>query len=166
MPRFRVATSVVFAALAMTVFACGPDLPTPSPSPLPFPSPRAGAPVCPPAGDQQGVITRLAEGGITVSAVSSSTGEALFPEARSVCLLDVGTASFEAAFFIDARAASAVRVCETAAGNRHLYQVSGHTVDAAFPLYWTIAGGVLAWTSSRDLDRSLTQVLGGTRPRC
>ena len=101
-----------------------------------------------------------------MTAVSSTTGEALFPEARSVCLLDVGTASFEAAFFIDASAASAIRVCETAAGNRRLYQVNGQTVDAALPLYWTIAGSVLAWTSSADLDRSLTHVLGGTRPRC
>src|SRR6266540_2128845 len=116
MPRVRVsvATSVVFAALAMTVLACGPDLPTPSPAPIPFPSPRAGAPACPPTANQQGLVTRLAEGGITVTAVSASTGEALFPEARSVCLLDVDTASFEAAFFIDASAASAVHVCETA----------------------------------------------------
>jgi len=109
---------------------------------------------------------RLAARGIRVTAVSSSTGEALFPEARSVCLLDVGATSFEAAFFTDASAASAVHVCETPAGNRHLYQVDGQTVDAAFPVYWAIAGPVVAWTSSAELDRSLIQELGGTRPGC
>ncbi|MDQ6796042.1 MAG: hypothetical protein M3067_14735 [Chloroflexota bacterium] len=111
-------------------------------------------------------MRRLAGAGIFVTAVSASTGEALFPEALGVCLMDVGTASFEAAFFVDATAASAVHVCESRSGTRHLYQVAGHTVDAAFPLYWTITGDVLAWTSDTQLDRLLSQALGGTRPQC
>jgi hypothetical protein len=114
-------------------------------------------------------VTRLAEAGITVTAASASTGEGVFPEAVGVCLLDVGTvgmASFDAAFFADESAASAVRVCESRSDSRLLYQVGGQTVDAAFPLYWTVATDVVVWTSSTDLDRSLSQALGGTRPRC
>lgn len=111
-------------------------------------------------------MTRLAGAGIIVTAVSASTGEALIREALSVCLMDVGTASFEAAFFVDATAASAVHVCESRSGSRHLYQIDGQTVDAAFPLYWTVAGDGLVWTSSTELDRSVSQALGGTRPRC
>jgi hypothetical protein len=168
MPRLHVsaATSVVLAALVMTVLACGPAVPTPSPTSRPFPSPRAGAPACPTAAGQPSLVARLAAGGIIVTAVSASTGEALFPEALSVCLMDVGTASFEAAFFVGPTAASAVHVCESRSGSRYIYQVDGQTVDAAFPQYWTIAGDVLAWTGSTALDRSLTQALGGIRPRC
>jgi hypothetical protein len=111
-------------------------------------------------------VSELAGKGIVVNAVTASVGEALFPDAPSVCLMDVGSASFEAAFFADANSAQRVRICEGQSGDRHLYRVDGQTVDAAFPIYWTIAGNVVAWTSSIGLDRSMTDALGGSRPRC
>jgi hypothetical protein len=160
------AISATLAALLVVLAACGPNPSTPSPTTPPFPSPRAGAPPCRTAPSEPALVRRLAQKGIFVTAVSASTGEALFPEALGVCLMDVGTASFEAAFFVDATAASAVHVCESRSGSRHLYQVAGHTVDAAFPLYWTMAGDVLVWTSDTQLDRSITQALGGSRPQC
>lgn len=80
--------------------------------------------------------------------------------------MDVELASFEVAFFLSAPAAAAVRVCERPSGSGYLYRVDGLTFDAAYPLYWTLSGDALAWTSSADVDRSLKQILGGTRPRC
>ena len=98
--------------------------------------------------------------------MTSTPTNALFPQADSVCLMDVELASFEVAFFLSAPAAAAVRVCERPSGSGYLYRVDGLTFDAAYPLYWTLSGDALAWTSSADVDRSLRQILGGTRPRC
>ena len=116
--------------------------------------------------DERAFVVRLAGRGIVVTSVSSSTGEALFPNAQSVCLMDVGSMAFEVAFFADGASAHGVRICEGRAGDRNVYRIGGQTVDAARPIYWTIAGNVVVWTSSMELDRSITDALGGSRPRC
>ena len=165
----RIAHSVLtslglFGTLLVTLSACGTEVPTTTPFHLP--PPRAGAPACPTVDDERAFVAGLAGVGIVVSAISSSTGEALFPNARSVCLMDVGPVAFEVAFFADGASAHAVRICEGPNGDRRLYRVDGQTVDSARPIYWTIAGHVVVWTSSAELDRSITDALGGTRPRC
>jgi hypothetical protein len=112
------------------------------------------------------LVQRLAAGGIKVTAASTSTGEGLLPRAASVCLMDVGENSFEVAFFADTTTASAVRVCETRSGNRYKYQLEERTIDAAYPLYWSVYGAVLIWTTSAELDVSLRRILNGVRPPC
>jgi len=156
----------VHGTLLIALSACGTDLPTSTPLPFPLPSPRAGAPACPTVESERALVAALAGKEIVVTAVSASVGEALFPSAPSVCLMDVGSATFEAAFFVDARSAQGVRVCEGRSGDRYLYRVDNHTVDAASPIYWTIAGNVAIWTASIEFDRSMTDALGGSRPRC
>ena len=156
----------VLGTLLIALSACGTDVPTSTPVPFLLPSPRAGAAACPTVESERTFVARLAGKGIVVTAVTASVGEALFPSAPSVCLMDVGSASFEAAFFADAQSAHGVRVCEGRSGDRHLYRVDGHTVDAAFTIYWTIAGNVVVWTGDIGLDRSMIDALGGSRPRC
>jgi hypothetical protein len=111
-------------------------------------------------------MQRLATGGLKVTAASGSTGEGLFRNASSVCLMDVSKDSFEVAFFADSPKASAVHVCDSRSGNRYLYQLEDRTVDAAYPLYWSVSGAVLIWTPSADLDVSLRRILSGVRPLC
>jgi hypothetical protein len=111
-------------------------------------------------------MQRLATGGLKVTAASGSTGEGLFRNASSVCLIDVSKDSFEVAFFADPPKASAVHVCDSRSGNRYLYQLEDRTVDAAYPLYWSVSGAVLIWTPSADLDVSLRRILSGVRPLC
>ena len=153
-------------ALLVIVSACGTDVPTVTQPPFRLPPPRAGAPACPTVEGQRDFVAGLARNGIVVTAISSSTGEALFPNARSVCLMDVGAVAFEVAFFADVVTALGVHVCEVPHGDRRLYRVEAQTVDAARPIYWSIAGNVVVWTSSKELDRSLTQALGASQPRC
>ena len=157
--------ALVGAVLVM-LSACGAEVPTVTPQPFQLPPPRAGAPACPAVEGQREFVAGLARNSIVVTAVSSSTGEALFPKARSVCLMDVGSVAFEVAFFADVVSALGVHICELPHGDRRLYRVEGMDVDAARPIYWSVAGNVVAWTSSKELDRSLTQALGGSRPRC
>jgi hypothetical protein len=150
----------------MILSACGTEVPTSAPPPFQLPPPRAGAPACPTVEGERAFVAGLAGNRIAVTAISSSTGAALFPNARSVCLMDVGSVAFEVAFFADGASAQGVHICEGRIGDRHLYRVEGQTVDAARPIYWTIAGNVVVWTSSMELDRSITDALGGARPRC
>ena len=80
--------------------------------------------------------------------------------------MDVGTDSFEVAFFADAPTASTIHVCETNSGNRYLYRLEDRTIDAAYPMYWSVAGAILIWTTTADLDGSLRRILNGVRPLC
>ena len=156
----------LLGALLLALSACGTEVPTSTPPPFQLPPPRAGAPACPTVEGELAFVAGLAGSGIAVTAISSSTGEALFPNARSVCLMDVGSVAFEVAFFADGASALAVRICEGRNGDRHVYRIDGQTVDAARPIYWSVAGNVVVWTSSIDLDRSIMDALGGSRPRC
>jgi hypothetical protein len=112
------------------------------------------------------LVERLAAGGIKVTAVSGSTGEGLLPNATSVCFMEVGKDSFEVGFFTDAATASAVHICETRSGSRYLYQLDDRTMDAAYPLYWSVSSATLIWTTSGGLDGSLRRILSGVRPLC
>jgi hypothetical protein len=166
-----IATSVLtnlglVVGLLMIVSACGAEVPTVTPPPFQLPPPRAGAPACRTVEGEREFVAGLARDGIVVTAISSSTGEALFPNARSVCLMDVGSVAFEVAFFADVVSALGVHICEGPNGDRRFYRVEGQTVDAARPIYWSIAGNAVVWTGSMELDGSLTQALGGSRPRC
>jgi hypothetical protein len=154
------------AAAAVVVLGCGRVVPPPSPAPSALPPPRAGSQACPPTAAEASLVRRLADGAITVTAVTASTDTALFPEAVGVCLMDVGGTSFQVAFFSDAAAASVVSVCESRSGTRYLYQVNGRTIDAAYQLFWSVSGALLAWTNSAGLDASLRKVLNGARPPC
>jgi len=164
--RSGIANLGLVGALLVILSACGAEVPTVTPPAFKLPPPRAGAPACRTVEAEREFVAGLARNGIVVTAISSSTGEALFPNARSVCLMDVGSVAFEVAFFADVVSALGVHICEGPNGDRHLYRVEGQAVDAARPIYWSIAGNVVVWTSSLELDRSLTQALGGSRPRC
>jgi hypothetical protein len=112
------------------------------------------------------LVQRLAAGGIKVTAASTSTGEGLLPNATNVCLVDVGQDSFEVAFFAKAATASAVHVCETRSVDRYLYRLADRSIDAAYPMYWSVSGATLIWTTKGELDDSLRRILNGARPTC
>jgi hypothetical protein len=112
------------------------------------------------------LLARLAEGGIKVNAVSSSTGEGLFRQATSVCLMDVEREAFEVAFFADSTAVAALRVCESRSGASYLYQVYSTSVYSPRPIYWSITDDLVIWTNSAVLDTRLKRALNGVRPPC
>ena len=131
-----------------------------------LPGPRGGASPCLPTAGEPALLDRLTSAGIHVDAASASVSTALFPKAASVCLLDVGSSSFEAAFFNERSSAAAVRVCSSRSGTRYLYVVDGQTVDSSRELYWSVADAFVVWTDSPSLDTSLADSLKATRPRC
>ena len=156
---------LTFALIAVAAMGCGGTTPASGTTNSP-PPPRAGAASCPPSAAETSFLQRLEAGGIKVTAASGSTGEGLLPKATRVCLMDVGKDSFEVAFFADSATAHAVHVCETPSGSRYLYQLEERTIDAAYPLYWSVSAATLIWTTSSGLDGSLRQVLKGVRPLC
>lgn len=88
------------------------------------------------------------------------------PKAAIACLMDVGKDSFEVAFFADAATASSVHVCETRSGNRYIYGLNERSIDAPYPLYWSVSAAIVIWTTSAELDVSLRRILNGIRPSC
>ncbi len=152
--------------LLVSESACGGTGPLPNPTNSALPPPRAGAIACPKVNAEIALVQHLASGGIKVTAVTGSVGEGLFRNAKSVCSMDVDKGSFEVAFFADAATASAVHVCDSRSGNRYIYQLEDRTIDAAYPLFWSVSGADLIWTPSAELDVSLRRVLGGIRPLC
>ncbi len=80
--------------------------------------------------------------------------------------MDVGRDSFEVAFFVDAATAAAVHVCEARSGDRYIYRLDERSIDAPYPLYWTISAAILIWTTSAELDVSLRRILNAVRPLC
>ena len=157
---------IAVGLIAVATMACGGVTPRSSPTSSTLPSPRAGATACPQTAAQITLAQRLAAGGIKVTAESTSTGEGLLPKAAGVCLIDVGNDSFEVAFFADAATASAVRVCETRSLDRYLYRLTDRSIDAAYPMYWSVSGATLIWTTKAELDDSLRRILNGVRPTC
>ena len=121
---------------------------------------------CRPAPGEPTMLGQLAKGGITVSAASASTFSAFFPAAASVCLMDVGSESFEAAFFGNYADVAAVHVCDSRSGTRYLYRVDGRMVDSAYRLYSFVTRDAVLWTASANLDVSLRRALNGVRPPC
>jgi hypothetical protein len=164
--RKHVVTFATVAAAMLAASTCGHVVPTSSPTPSQLPSPPVGGSACPPTVAEPTLLKRLAEGGIKVTEASASTGQALFRQAASVCVMQVGSDSFEVAFFADNSTTAAIRVCESRSGTRYLYQVDGQTVDSAYPLYWSVSGDILIWTNNLDLDASLKRVLNGVGPQC
>jgi hypothetical protein len=156
---------LIIGVNAVAALACGRGGPPLNSLPPP-PPPRTGAAACPQTNVAVRLVERLAAGGIKVTAVSGSSGEGLFRNANSVCLFDVGKNSFEVASFADITTASAVPVCETKSGDRYIYRLDDRTIDAAYPLYWSVSGADLFWTTSADLDRSLRRILSAVRPLC
>lgn len=154
-----------FGLLAVAAMACRQGSHPPNAIHAPPPA-RAGAAPCPPTAAATSLVQQLAAGGIKVTAASTSTGEGLLPNAAGVCLMDVGRDSFEVAFFANAATASAVHVCETKSGNRYLYRLDERTIDAAYPLYWSVSATQLFWTTTAGLDGSLRRILNGVRPDC
>lgn len=131
-----------------------------------LPPARSGATACLPTGGEATMLQQLAKAGLSVDAASASVASAFFPLAASVCLMDVGTESFEAAFFEQRSLAAAVRVCASRSGSRYLYRVDGRTMDSAYRLYWSVAEDALLWTDSANLDNSLRRDLNGVPPPC
>lgn len=157
--RFGFILTLFFVAIT-----CGGTVPPPGA--LHSPPPRAGTAPCPPTAAETTLVQRLAAGGVKVTAASGSTGEGLLPKAANVCFMEVGKDSFEVGFFADSATASAVRVCETRSGRRFLYQLDDRTMDAAYPLYWSVTAATLIWTTEAELDASLRRILNGVRPLC
>jgi rRNA-processing protein FCF1 len=110
-------------------------------------------------GTDQQLISRLAAGGVQVVHTAGSKSQQLVGTSAVVCYMKTRNGTFEAAFLTDVSAAEQLRVCETQSASRHPYSISGRTMDAAYPVYWSRSGNVVLWTKDQDLDRSLRTVL-------
>lgn len=130
------------------------------------PPPPKNASPCPPAGGQAELLSRLARGGVTVTAAAGSKMQPLFGSSAIVCWMKAEDGAFEVAFFHDSAVAAAQRICETVSGPRYLYQLHGQTIDASYRLYWQVAGNALLETGSTSQDASFKRILGGTTPPC
>jgi hypothetical protein len=170
--RFRwwaqAALRASFATAAITLLlGCG-RIPGPLPSPTPFtiPSPQFGQSHCPAAPGQTDLLSRLAKGGVRITSAAASTMQPIFKTSAVVCFMQTPQATFEAAFFSDSASAVALRVCVTQSGSRFMYGINGQTLDSASPLYWTVVGTVIVWTSDALLNADFTRILGANAPIC
>jgi hypothetical protein len=160
--------TATFVAAAFTILVgCGLH-PGPIPSPTPFvvPSPLLGGPPCPAAPGQPELLSQLAIVGVHVNSASASTMQPIFKDSAVVCLMLTTQGPFEAAFFRDSAAATAVRVCLTQSGARYLYQINGQTVDSADLTYWTVVGTAIVSTSEARLDADFKKIPAARTPSC
>ncbi len=130
------------------------------------PPPPPNASPCAPAPGQAELLSRLARGGVTVTAAASSKMQPLFGSSATVCWMKADDGAFEVAFFHDSDMAAAQRICETVSGPRYLYRLNSRTIDAAYRLYWLVAGNALLQTGSTSQAASFKRILDGTTPSC
>src|ERR1700694_1432900 len=161
----------VFTALITAMlFACNQAQPPAASRPSNALLPRipSGSTACTPANGQIELVSRLSQGGVHLTAMSSSTLQALFDGSTVACWFSTSDASFEALFFKDAASASAFRVCETVSGQRYLYRfnVTSKAIDSAHSLSWTLYGSDVLVSSDASLGAKLRAVLGGHPPGC
>jgi hypothetical protein len=161
-----VKTATLVAAAFTILVGCGlrPG-PVPSPTPFAVPPPPLGGPPCPAAPGQAELLSQLTMVGLHVNSASASTLQPIFRPAV-VCFMQTTQGSFEAAFFRDSTAATAVRVCFTQSGARYLYQINGQTVDSADLIYWTVVGTAIVSTREARLDADFKRIPAARTPSC
>jgi hypothetical protein len=115
------------------------------------------------------LVQLLNNSGLNVLSVQSSTWNGMFQSTNKAVWIKTDQGIVEAVFFADPTEAKQIqitRLSNTRAG-RYIYKIQAPpstllhdvTIDAAFPLYFTMQHGMFLITSNAELDITLKRIL-------
>jgi PBP1b-binding outer membrane lipoprotein LpoB len=114
------------------------------------------------------LVQALSQSGLSVMSVQGSTYTALFPSTDQAVWIKTNKGIVEAVFFAESVEAEQIHITEQPkkTTGRYLYTIQApppillhaQTIDAAFPLYFTVKSDMLMITSSEELDKTLRQI--------
>jgi hypothetical protein len=114
-------------------------------------------------------VQLLSNSGLSVLSVQSSTWDGMFESTNKAVWIKTDQGLVDAVFFEDPAEARQIQVTQlssTVAG-RYIYKIQALpstlsndvTIDAAFPLYFTMRHGMFLITSSVELDKTLKRII-------
>jgi hypothetical protein len=113
-------------------------------------------------------VQTLAQSGLHVLSVRGSTFMSMFQSTQEAVWIQTNQGIVDVVFFATPDAASRIRITQSpkATAGRFMYTIQApspillhdQTIDAAFPLYFTVGHGVFMVTSSPQLDESLKRL--------
>jgi hypothetical protein len=116
------------------------------------------------------LVELLRGGGLTVLSVRGSVYNGMFQSTDQAAWIQTDQGIVEAAFFPDSAEAGLIRVTPvTGEVGRYIYKIQAPaptlshdvTIDAGFPLYFTVQDSMFLVTSSTGLDETLKRILPG-----
>jgi hypothetical protein len=116
------------------------------------------------------LVQVLSQSGLSILSVQSSIWQ--FPSTDKAVWIKTNEGIIDAVFFADSAEVEQIRIIEKpneAEAGRYLYTIQAppptllhdQTIDAAFPLYFTVKSNMLMITSSEELDKTLKQIFSG-----
>jgi hypothetical protein len=116
------------------------------------------------------LVELLSNAGLAVESMQSSLYSSFFQSTDQAAWIKTDQGIVEAVFFRDSAEAGQIRVTPvTGEAGRYLYKIQAPaptlshdiTIDAAFPLYFTMQDSMFLVTSSAELDETLKRSLPG-----
>jgi hypothetical protein len=114
------------------------------------------------------LVQVLSQSGLSIMSVRSSTYEAVFPSTDKAVWIKTHEGIIEAVFFADPSEVGQIHIAEqpNKTAGRYLYIIQAppptlshdQTIDAAYPLYFTVKNDILMITSSEELDKTLKHI--------
>jgi hypothetical protein len=114
------------------------------------------------------LVQALSQSGLSVISVQPSTFMAFFNSTNKAVWVKTYDGIVEAVFFTDPAEVKQIRIAEhyNESTRRYLYTIQAppptllydQTIDAEFPLYFTVKNDMLMITSSEELDKTLEQI--------
>jgi hypothetical protein len=120
------------------------------------------------------LVQWLGRSGVKVLSVRSSTYMSMFHSTDHAAWIDTNKGIVEVVFFADHTEGKYIRIIPFPdySARRFSYIVRApspimlhdQTIDAAFPLYFTVERGMFMVTSSEELDKTLKSMFSETQP--
>ena len=117
------------------------------------------------------LVQVLSQSGLSVVSVQSSTYVAMFPFTDKAVWIKTSEGIVEAIFFANSAEVEQIHIAEQTneREGRYVYIIQApaptllhdQTVDAAYPLYFTVKNDMLMITSSEELDITLKHIFSG-----
>lgn len=117
------------------------------------------------------LVQALSNSGLSVMSVQSSTFAAIFPSTNKAVWIKTNEGILDAVFFNNDIETKQIHITEQPdkTGGRYLYTIQAppptllhdQTINAAFPLYFTVSSEIFMVTSSEELDKTLKYIFSG-----
>lgn len=117
------------------------------------------------------LVQVLSQSGLSIMSVQDSTYMAMFASTDRAVWIKTNEGIVEVIFFAHPSEVEQIHITEqpNQSGGRHLYIVQApsptllhdQTIDAAFPIYFTVSNDMFMVTSSEVLDKTLKHIFSG-----
>ncbi len=114
------------------------------------------------------LVQLLSQSGLTILSVRSSKYMSLFQSSNKAAWIETDEGIVEAVFFADPAETEQIHITQQSnvTAGRYIYVIQApppillqdRTIDAAFPLYYTVERGMFMETSSAELDKTLKRI--------